>query len=538
MSHTRATLRSAAGIEIPGQINPDYAEILNEDALEFMTDLVELFAPRVRELLAMRQQRQSDMDRGVLPGFPAETDAIRRDNWKAAPLPEELLDRRVEITGPVDAKMIVNALNSGANVFMADFEDAASPTWDVVMRGQVNLRDAANRSIDFTAESGKRYHLHDHPAVLIVRPRGWHLPEAHARLHGSAVPAALWDFGLYFFHNARTLVAAGSAPYFYLPKLQGYMEARLWNDVFVFAQDALGIPRGTIKATVLIETLPAAFEMDEILYELKDHSAGLNCGRWDYIFSYIKCFRHHPERILPDRDQVTMTTSFLDAYSRLVIRTCHRRGVHAIGGMAAQIPVKGDRYLNEAAMLKVRDDKEREVLNGHDGSWVSHPAFVEVCREVFDRHMPGPNQIDRIPDGDTIGQEDLLRLPTGTITIQGVMKNVSAALNYIQAWLGGQGAVPLQHHMEDAATAEISRTQLWQWIHSPGGVTIDGRRVTKELFRTVLGNELERQRLLLGGRFDENRFSAAAGLLDSMVTADTLADFLTLEAYPILAGYD
>jgi malate synthase len=538
MSHTRATLRSAAGIEIPGQINPDYAEILNEDALEFMTDLVELFAPRVRELLAMRQQRQSDMDRGVLPGFPAETDAIRRDNWKAAPLPEELLDRRVEITGPVDAKMIVNALNSGANVFMADFEDAASPTWDVVMRGQVNLRDVANRSIDFTAESGKRYHLHDHPAVLIVRPRGWHLPEAHARLHGSAVPAALWDFGLYFFHNARTLVAAGSAPYFYLPKLQGYMEARLWNDVFVFAQDALGIPRGTIKATVLIETLPAAFEMDEILYELKDHSAGLNCGRWDYIFSYIKCFRHHPERILPDRDQVTMTTSFLDAYSRLVIRTCHRRGVHAIGGMAAQIPVKGDRYLNEAAMLKVRDDKEREVLNGHDGSWVSHPAFVEVCREVFDRHMPGPNQIDRIPDGDTIGQEDLLRLPTGTITIQGVMKNVSAALNYIQAWLGGQGAVPLQHHMEDAATAEISRTQLWQWIHSPGGVTIDGRRVTKELFRTVLGNELERQRLLLGGRFDENRFSAAAGLLDSMVTADTLADFLTLEAYPILAGYD
>ena len=537
MSHTRETLRSAAGIEIPGHINPDYAEILSEDALDFVTELVELFAPRVRELLAMRQQRQSEMDRGVLPGFPAETDAIRRDDWKAAPLPEELLDRRVEITGPVDAKMIVNALNSGANVFMADFEDAASPTWDVIMRGQINLRDAVNRSIDFTAESGKRYYLHDHPAVLIVRPRGWHLPEAHARLHGSAVPAALWDFGMYFFHNARTLVAAGSAPYFYLPKLQGYMEARLWNDVFIYAQDALGIPRGTIKATVLIETLPAAFEMDEILYELKDHSAGLNCGRWDYIFSYIKCFRHHPERIMPDRDQVTMTTSFLDAYSRLVIRTCHRRGVHAIGGMAAQIPVKGDRYLNEAAMLKVRDDKEREVLNGHDGSWVSHPTYVEVCREVFDRHMPGPNQIHRIPDDGTIGQEDLLRQPTGTITIQGVMKNVSAALNYIQAWLGGQGAVPLQHHMEDAATAEISRTQLWQWIHSPGGVTVDGRRVTTELFRAVLGNEVDRQRLLLGGRFDETNFSTAAGLLDSMVTADSLADFLTLEAYPILAGY-
>ena len=537
MSHTRATLQSAAGIEIPDHVNPDYAGILTEDALAFVTELVELFSPRVKELLALRLQRQHELDRGVLPGFPAETDAIRRDDWKVAPLPDELLDRRVEITGPVDARMIVNGLNSGANVFMADFEDASSPTWDMMLRGQVNLRDAVNRSIDFTAENGKRYRLHDYPAVLMVRPRGWHLPEAHARLHGSAVPAALWDFGLYFFHNARTLVEAGSAPYFYLPKLQGYLEARLWNDVFVYAQDALGMPRGTVKATVLIETLPAAFEMDEILYELKDHSAGLNCGRWDYIFSYIKCFRHHPEQILPDRDQVTMTSSFLDAYSRLVIRTCHRRGVHAMGGMAAQIPVKGDRYLNEAAMMKVRDDKEREVLNGHDGSWVSHPAFVEVCREVFDRHMPGPNQIHRQPDSGLIEQEDLLRLPAGTITIQGVMKNVSAALNYIQAWLAGQGAVPLQHLMEDAATAEISRTQLWQWIHSPGGIMADGRRVTMELFRAVLGNELDRQRLLLGGRFDEDKYTTAAALLDSMVTADTLADFLTLEAYPILSGY-
>jgi malate synthase len=537
MSHTRATLRSTAGIEIPDHINPEYAEILSEDALAFVTELVELFAPRIRELLALRQQRQSDMDRGILPGFPAETDAIRRDDWKAAPLPEELLDRRVEITGSVDRKMIINALNSGANVFMADFEDASSPTWDVIMQGQVNLRDAVNRRIDFTAENGKQYRLQDHIAVLFVRPRGWHLPEAHARLHGSAVPAALWDFGLYFFHNARTLVEAGSAPYFYLPKLQGYLEARLWNDVFVYAQDALDIPRGTIKATVLIETLPAAFEMDEILYELRDHSAGFNCGRWDYIFSYIKCFRQHPERILPDRDQVTMTTSFLDAYSRLVIRTCHRRGVHAIGGMAAQIPVKGDRYLNDAAMRKVMDDKEREVLNGHDGSWVSHPAFVAVCREVFDRHMRGPNQIHRKPDTVHIGQEELLRLPTGTITIHGVMKNVSAALNYIQAWLAGQGAVPLQHLMEDAATAEISRTQLWQWIHSPGGVMADGRRVTAELFRAVLGNELDRQRLLLGRRYDEAKFATAAGLLDSMVTADSLADFLTLEAYPTLSSY-
>ena len=536
MSHTRSTLRSVAGMEIPGHINPDYAEILTEDALAFVTELVELFAPRLQELLALRRQRQIEMDRGVLPSFPAETDAIRRDDWKVATLPDDLLDRRVEITGPVDAKMIVNALNSGANVFMADFEDASSPTWDVMLRGQVNLRQAVNRSIDFIAENGKHYRLHEHPAVLMVRPRGLHLPESHAVLHGSVVPAALWDFGLYFFHNARALVEAGSGPYFYLPKLQGYLEARLWNDVFVHAQDALGIPRGTVKATVLLETLPAAFEMDEILYELKDHSAGLNCGRWDYIFSYIKCFRHHPDRILPDRDQVTMTSSFLDAYSRLVIRTCHRRGVHAIGGMAAQIPVKGDRYLNEAAMRKVMDDKEREVLNGHDGSWVSHPAFVAVCREVFDRHMPGANQIHRHPGGGHVGQEELLRLPEGTITVQGVMKNVSAALNYIQAWLAGQGAVPLQHLMEDAATAEISRAQLWQWIHSPGGVMSDGRRVTSELFRAVLGNELDRQRLLLGGRFNEENYRTAAGLLDSMVTADALADFLTLEAYPLLSG--
>ncbi|MEJ2760372.1 MAG: malate synthase A [Gammaproteobacteria bacterium] len=523
-------------MEIPAHIKPDYAEILTGDALAFVTELVELFSPRVRELLALRQRRQSEMDRGVLPGFPAETDAIRRDDWKVAPLPADLLDRRVEITGPVDRKMIVNGLNSGANVFMADFEDASSPTWDVMLQGQVNLRDAVNRKIDFTAENGKRYRLHDHPAVLMVRPRGWHLPEGHARLHGLAVPAALWDFGLYFFHNARALADAGSAPSFYLPKLQGYLEARLWNDVFIHAQDALGIPRGTVKATVLIETLPAAFEMDEILYELKDHSAGLNCGRWDYIFSYIKCFRHHPERILPNRDQVTMTSSFLDAYSRLVIRTCHRRGVHAIGGMAAQIPVKGDRYLNEAAMRKVRDDKEREVLNGHDGSWISHPAFVAVCKDVFDLHMPGPNQIHKQPDGGHIGQEELLRLPEGTITIQGVMKNVSAALSYIRAWLAGQGAVPLHHLMEDAATAEISRTQLWQWIHSPGGVLADGRRITTDLFRAVLGNELDRQRLLLGGRFDEVNYKAAAGLLDGMVSADALADFLTLEAYPLLSG--
>lgn len=537
MSQIRSTLRSTAGLEIPDHINPGYAEILTGDALSFMAELAERFTPRVQELLAMRLERQRELDRGALPEFPAETEVIRRDDWKAAPLPGELLDRRVEITGPVDKKMIINALNSGAKVFMADFEDASSPTWDVIMQGQVNLRDAVNRNIDFTAESGKHYRLHDHTAVLIVRPRGWHLPEIHARLRGTPVPAALWDFGLFFFHNARTLVEAGSAPYFYLPKLQGYLEARLWNDVFVYAQDALGIPRGTIKATVLIETLQAAFEMDEILYELRDHSAGLNCGRWDYIFSYIKCFRHHPERILPDRDQVTMSSTFLDAYSRLVIRTCHRRGVHAIGGMAAQIPVKVDRYFNEAAMMKVKDDKEREVLNGHDGSWVSHPALVEVCREVFDRHMPGPNQIDRIPDGGTIGQEDLLRLPTGTITIQGVMKNVSAALNYIQAWLAGQGAVPLQHLMEDTATAEISRTQLWQWIHSPGGVMADGRRVTTELFRAVLGNELDRQRLLLGMRFDEDKYTKAAGLLDGMVTADTLAEFLTLEAYPTLSGY-
>ena len=534
MSQIKATVQAPVGISMPPARRAAYADILGDDALAFVTDLVQRFAPRVEQLLARRGQRQAELDQGALPGFPEETADLRREDWRVAPLPAELLDRRVEITGPVDAKMIINGLNSGARVFMADFEDASSPAWDVMLQGQANLRAAVNRELEFTAAGGKHYCLGGDPAVLMVRPRGWHLPEAHAQLHDAPVPAALWDFGLYFFHNAWTLIENGSAPYFYLPKLQGYLEARLWNDVFVYAQDALGIPRGTVKATVLIETLPAAFEMDEILYELREHSAGLNCGRWDYIFSYIKCFRNHPDRILPDRDQVTMSSAFLDAYSRLVIRTCHRRGVHAIGGMAAHIPVKEDPYLNEAAMQKVRKDKEREVLNGHDGSWVSHPAFVPVCREVFNRYMPDANQIDRQPGAEPIDREALLLQPRGTITIQGVFKNVSAALNYLRAWLGGQGAVPLQHLMEDAATAEISRTQLWQWIHSSGGVMADGRRVTLDLFRAVLENELQRQRLLQGGDFDESRYAAAAGLLDDMVTADNLKEFLTLEAYPLL----
>lgn len=535
MSSTVVTPPSRESLNLRDEHKSGYESILSDEALDFVAGLIEAFSPRVSEILAARSRRQQQFDEGQLPDFPPETADIRNSSWTVAPVPAELQDRRVEITGPVDARMIVNGLNSGANVFMADFEDASSPTWTTMMQGQVNLKNANRRTIDFTADNGKSYRLNDSTAVLMVRPRGWHLHEGHVTHNNRPVPAALWDFGLYFFHNARTLLEKGSAPYFYLPKLQSYQEAKLWNDVFNHAQDALGIPRGTIRATVLIETLPAAFEMDEILYELRDHSAGLNCGRWDYIFSYIKCFRNNPDRVLPDRAQVTMQTGFMEAYSKLLIKTCHRRGVHAIGGMAAQLPVREDPYINDAYMNKVRDDKEREVCNGHDGSWVSHPAFVPVCREVFDRHMPAPNQIDRRLDDVEIGQDELLQQPRGSISMQGVMNNVGAAVGYLQAWLNGQGAVPLNNLMEDAATAEISRTQLWQWVHSPKGVLTDGRKVTPDLFREVLAWELQRLRLLAGNRSLETAgYLKAADLLERVVLDDALPEFMTLEAYPEL----
>jgi malate synthase len=531
MTRTGSRRQAKPGIEIAGEVTPEYARLLTPAALAFIEELARRFGPRVSDLLAMRAERQARLDAGELPDFLPQTAHIRAGDWKCAPLPAELRDRRVEITGPVDRKMIINGLNSGARVFMADFEDASSPGWRVMMDGQVNLRDAVAGSIEYTAPGGKRYALGQRTAVLMVRPRGWHLPEAHVLVDGMPVPAGLFDFGLFFFHNARALVERGSAPYFYLPKLQNHLEARLWNEVFVHSQAYVGLPAGTLRATVLIETILAAFEMDEILHELRSHAAGLNCGRWDYIFSFIKSFRRHPAFLLPDRARIGMTAPFMHAYSRLLIRTCHRRGVHAMGGMAAQIPVKDDPDLNEMAMIKVRRDKEREARDGHDGSWVSHPALVPVCEEIFDRWMPGPNQIDRQVDGQ-ITRDDLLRVPAGAITIQGLMNNVSAALRYTEAWLSGQGAVPLYNLMEDAATAEIARAQLWQWLHFPGGVLQDGRRVTAQLVHDAIAHELETVRLQFGDEaFGARRWKLAAELLERITKADTLPDFLTLEAY-------
>jgi malate synthase len=512
-----------------------YEQILSPAACDFLVYLHEAFAERVGHLLADRRGRQEKLDAGVLPDFLPETKSIRESTWRVDPAPPDLQDRRVEITGPVDRKTVINALNSGAKVFMADFEDAHSPTWEATLAGQANLYDAVRGTIEHTSPEGKRYRLSEHPATLVARPRGWHLPEKHFLVKGQPIPGALFDFGLYFYHNAGFLLGHGSGPYFYLPKLEGHQEARLWNDVFNQAQDTLGIPRRSIKATVLIETILAVFEMDEILYELRHHVTGLNCGRWDYIFSFIKKFRNLPDFVLPDRAQVTMTTHFLRSYSRLLIQTCHRRGAHAMGGMAAQIPVKGDREANDRAFAKVREDKEREVKDGHDGTWVAHPALVPVAMEVFDSYMSGPNQIGDLHLDFHVTREDLLTVPPGTITEEGLRNNVSAALRYLAAWLGGRGAVPINHLMEDTATAEIARAQLWQWIHHPRGVLDDGRRVTVGLFRRVLSDELDRIRRDVGVEaLEQQDFSRAVALLQEIVEADVFEEFLTLPAYRVL----
>lgn len=526
--------QQAAGLEIlaSAAITAECEKILTPAALDFVERLVREFRPRVDALLEQRLERQVQIDNGSLPDFLEETVDIRNGDWQIAPVPADLEDRRVEITGPVDRKMVINALNSGARLFMADFEDSSSPTWEAMIHGQINLYDAIRSRIEFTAPNGKVYKLNTKTATLLVRPRGWHMEEGHVLVDGQPVPAGLWDFGLYFFHNAKTLIENGSGPYFYLPKMQSHLEARLWNDVFNFAQDELDIPRGRIKATVLIETILAAFEMDEILYELREHSAGLNCGRWDYIFSFIKCFRKHPEFVLPDRDQITMSTHFMRSYSQLLIKTCHKRGAHAMGGMAAQLPVKEDADLNEMAMMKVRRDKEREAQDGHDGSWVGHPAMVPICEEVFNQYMPGPNQIAKQRDDVNVDANDLLKCPQGPITIHGVMKNVSAALRYTEAWLGGLGAVPIYNLMEDAATAEIARAQIWQWIQYPKGILADSRAINEELFRRVLAHELESIRIIYGDQFFSHRhYQRAAELLDRMITGRELPEFLTVEAY-------
>lgn len=521
-------------LEIAGLLTPAYEVLWSPEARAFVGELCARFGPRRDELLARRLQRQKQFDAGVMPDFLTETAQIRESDWTVAPPPADIADRRVEITGPVDRKMIINALNSGAKVFMADFEDSSSPTWDVMMQGQINVMDAVRGVISYDSPDGKPYKLNDKVAVLMVRPRGWHLPEKHVLFGGKPVSGSLVDFGLCFFHNARALLAKGSRPYFYLPKMESHLEARLWNDVFVFAQNALGLPQGTIRATVLIETLPAAFEMDEILYELRAHSLGLNCGRWDYIFNFIKCFRARPDFVLPDRGQVTMTTHFLRSYSQLLIKTCHRRGTFAMGGMAAQIPNKADPAANETAMQKVRADKEREVGDGHDGTWVGHPGLVPIAMEIFDRGMKTPNQIARQRDDVQVTAADLLAVPEGSITLAGLKGNIAVGLRYIESWLCGQGCVPLYGLMEDAATAEISRAQIWQWIHHPKGRLEDGRKITVDLFRALLKDEVEGVKADMGADFAARKFQAAAELLDRLATSDVLAPFLTLEAYSFL----
>ena len=521
-------------IEVLGSVEGRAKEILDGDALAFVADLHRRFDGRRRELLAARVARQAWFDAGEKPDFLAETKAVREADWMVAPIPADLCDRRVEITGPTDRKMIINALNSGAKVFMADFEDATSPTWRNVVEGQINLKDRWDGRLDFTdPSSGKAYALTDKPAVLMVRPRGWHLPERHIRVGGEVVSGALVDFGLYFFHNARAQIAQGTAPYFYLPKLESHLEARLWNDVFVVAQDALGVPGGTIKATVLIETLPAAFEMDEILYELRDHMAGLNCGRWDYIFSYIKRLGRQPWALTPDRALMGMGSAFLRAYSLKLIQTCHRRGAFAMGGMAAQIPVKGDPAANEAAFARVRADKEREAGDGHDGTWVAHPDLVPVAMEVFDRVMPEPNQLARLRQDVAVSRDNMLQVHVGARTEHGLRENVRVGVQYIEAWLRGRGAVPLYNLMEDAATAEISRAQIWQWI-ALGAKLDDGRAVTAELFEAVLAEEMAALKTALGAGFDTGRFNEAIALFSTMSLADRFEEFLTVPAYEAL----
>ena len=529
-SHSVPT--STPGVEIRGVTPPEFATVLTPDALEFISSLARRFTSRVHALLAAREHRQQRIDSGELPDFVPDTRHIRESDWRVAPIPTDLLDRRVEITGPTDRKMVINALNSGAKVFMADGEDSLTPTWDNVIRGQLNLRDAIGGTIEYAAPEGKRYRLNQQVAVLLMRPRGWHLMEKHLLVDGKPVPGAFVDFGLYVFHNARALQARGSGPYFYLPKLENHLEARLWSEVFTHTEAQLGLARGTIRATVLIETILAAFEMDEILYELKDHIVGLNCGRWDYIFSFIKKFARRADFVLPDRGQVTMATHFLRSYSQLLIKTCHRRGAFAMGGMAAQIPIRNDPAANEAALAKVRADKEREAGDGHDGTWVAHPGLVPLAMEIFDRHMKGPNQLERMRQDVQVTADDLLAVPKGTITEAGVVSNVSVGLQYLAAWLGGLGCVPINHLMEDAATAEISRAQLWQWVHHPNTVLADGRQITLQMVREVLAQELARLRAEQGETaFRNGHFESAAELLDRLTADSHFAPFLTLLAY-------
>ena len=521
------------GIEVIGALTPAYRKVLTPEALKFVARLVRKHGPRREQLLALREERQAKIDAGKLPNFLPETKHVRSGKWTIKGIPADLQDRRVEITGPVDRKMIINALNSGAKCFMADFEDSAAPTWELMIQGHINLRDAIRRSISFTSPEGKEYKLNPEVATLIVRPRGWHLLEKHILIDGKPIPGGILDFALFFFHNAKELIKRGSGPYFYLPKMQSHLEARLWNSIFVDAQKELGLPKGTIKATVLVETIWGTFEMDEILYELRDHIVALNCGRWDYIFSCIKTLKDRSDWIVPDRLQVTMDKHFLDSYSKLLCETTHKRGAQAMGGMAAFIPVKNNEELNQQIFAKVRADKLREVKNGHDGTWVAHPGLVQIAMDVFNQNMPEPNQVaKKFKYG--IKAADLLKCPEGQITEAGLRNNINVGIGYVEAWLNGNGCVPLHNLMEDAATAEISRTQVWQWLKH-GATLADGRKVSRDLVLRIVDEELQAYRKQLGDeRFYEGRFAEAAGIFARMSTASDCVEFLTLPAYEYL----
>jgi len=537
MSSTEhANAEMPEGIEVRGEMKPGYERVLTPDALRFVADIARKFETARSELLSARETRQAKWDAGALPDFLPETKEIRDGGWKIAGVPDDLQKRWVELTGPTEPKMVINALNSGADVFMTDFEDALSPTWDNIVVGHISMLDYWSGELTFTdPKSGKSYEIGSDPAMLLVRPRGWHLPEDHIYLDGAPLAASFIDFGLYFFHCAKRILDTGTGPYFYLPKLESHQEAKLWNDVFVHAQEALGLPVGTIKVTVLIETLPAAFEMDEILYVLKDHITGLNVGRWDYIFSFIKVLRNKPEYTLPERQQVVMGKAFLGNYARLLVQTCHKRGAFAMGGMAAQIPNRREPEINDKAMAAVKKDKEREVNEGCDGSWVAHPDLVPIAREVFERLMKGNNQLSMMPPGDPVTQADLLEIHTGTRTEEGLRTNIRVGIQYIEAWLRGNGAVPLYNLMEDAATAEISRTQLWQW-QKHGASLEDGRKVTKQMVSELLEDEMSKLREVLGGElYDSGRFPEAIEIFKTLSEADELAPFLTLPAYKLLS---
>ena len=526
-------------MEITGKPTSDTTQVLTAEALDFLEALEREFGGRRRELLAARAERQKEIDAGHMPDFPSGTAGLRNSHWQVAPVPDDLQSRPVEITGPTDRKMMINALNSGASVFMADFEDANSPTWNNLIEGHINLRDAIEHTISFTAPDGKEYKLNEQVAVLLVRPRGWHLDEKHALVDGQPMSASLFDFGLYLCHNAHRLIDKGSGPYFYLPKLESHLEARLWNDVFNFAEHEMRIPHGTIKATILIETILAAFEMDEILYELRDHAAGLNAGRWDYIFSIIKKFHKQPDFLFPDRAQVTMMVPFMRAYTELLVKTCHRRGTHAIGGMAAYIPSRKDQEVNEVALWKVREDKLRESKDGFDGTWVAHPDLVAVARTVFDEILQDrPHQKGRLrPDVD-VAAADLLNfaVPGGQITEMGLRQNINVALQYLDAWLRGSGAAAIYNLMEDTATAEISRAQVWHWVHHPSAILSEGPKISMELYDKMVPQELEKIKSLYGEtNFESSRIDAARGLFDRLVKASEFPEFLTLLAYDELA---